>query len=421
MTLSSKLFSSDHDLLLESLAGTERLLIIQDLDGVCMGLVRDPLTRVIDRAYVDAVGRLDGRFQVLTNGEHIGSRGVNAIVDAAFEHRDDAPGAGAYLPGLAGGGVQLQDRHGTVTHPGVSDAELEFLRAVPEHATRFLAGRLAAKPYALSSAELATLLQATVLDNLVSPTINLNNLHLRLRESPELYRHLQDDLAQFMNSLLEDASVRGLEDAFFIHYAPNLGRDERGNERLRAGDAESAGTHDFQFMLKGAVKEVGVLVILNRYYHAQTGDYPLGEHFHARAAPRDHDALLELARERFDPQWMPRIVGVGDTVSAQAQEMDGESHVLRGGSDRGFLTLVQELGAAFDTDNAVLYVDSSRGEVRRPGIDAARLAQHADEPWAAMLNISDRHDPLRLNFVFPDGHAQYVAFFLALAARIGTT
>src|SRR3546814_15081930 len=88
-------------------------------------------------------------------------------------------------------------------------------------------------------------------------------------------------------------------------------------------------------MLKGAVKEVGVLVILNRYYFDQTGRYPLGEHFHARAAPRDHDALLKLATERFDPKRMPRIVGVGDTVSAQTQQIDGKPQVLRGGSDRG--------------------------------------------------------------------------------------
>src|SRR3546814_19147879 len=120
-------------------------------------------------------------------------------------------------------------------------------------------------------------------------------------------------------------------------------------------------------MLKGAVKEVGVLVILNRYYFDQTGRYPLGEHFHARAAPRDHDALLKLATERFDPKRMPRIVGVGDTVSAQTQQIAGKPQVLRGGSDRGFLTPVQERGTAFQTDNAVLYVDRRRSDTGRVG------------------------------------------------------
>src|SRR3546814_11426572 len=108
-----------------------------------------------------------------------------------------------------------------------------------------------------SSDLLATLLQATVLDNLVSPTINLNNLHLHLRDRPAHYRQLQGEIAAFMQQLLADAARHDLGDAFFVHYAPNLGRDERGDERMRPGDTDSAGTHDFQFMLKGAVKEVG--------------------------------------------------------------------------------------------------------------------------------------------------------------------
>src|SRR3546814_3586798 len=86
-----------------------------------------------------------------SNGEHLGGRGVNAIVAAAFETPDHA--AGRYLPGLAGGGVQLQDRHGAVTHPGISDHELDFLRAVPERATRFLAAHLSAAPYRLEGTE----------------------------------------------------------------------------------------------------------------------------------------------------------------------------------------------------------------------------------------------------------------------------
>src|SRR3546814_19898579 len=109
-----------------------------------MALGRDPLTRVIDRTYVEAAHALGKRFQVLTNGEHIGSRGVNAIVAAAFETPDHA--AGRYLPGLAGGGLPLQDRHGAVPHPGLRDNVLAFLRAVQARATRFLACHLSAAP-----------------------------------------------------------------------------------------------------------------------------------------------------------------------------------------------------------------------------------------------------------------------------------
>src|SRR3546814_5602118 len=55
--------------------------------------------------------------------------------------------------------------------------------------------------------------------------------------------------------LLAAAGRHDWGDAFFVHYAPNLGRDERGDERMRPGDTDSAGTHDFQFMLKGAVRK----------------------------------------------------------------------------------------------------------------------------------------------------------------------
>ncbi len=37
-----------HDLL-DELASEQDLLLVQDLDGVCMPLVRDPLTRTLDR------------------------------------------------------------------------------------------------------------------------------------------------------------------------------------------------------------------------------------------------------------------------------------------------------------------------------------------------------------------------------------
>ena len=56
------------DQLLQELTGAEDLLIVQDLDGVCMQLVKDPLTRRMDPSYVDAVAALDGQFAVLTNG-----------------------------------------------------------------------------------------------------------------------------------------------------------------------------------------------------------------------------------------------------------------------------------------------------------------------------------------------------------------
>ena len=424
MTKHNQAFSLDHSRLLDALIATDKLLIIQDLDGVCMGLVRDPLTRSIERCYVEAARRLTGHLYVLTNGEHIGSRGVNGIVDKALGAPTQAREQGLYLPGLAAGGVQQQDRYAKVSHPGVSEAELTFLQAVPGKAESFLSALLAAPPYTLAAAEIATLVGSSVLDNLASPTLNINSLYQHFRAQPALYQQLQKQVEGFMDQLQQEAGAAGLEDAFFVHYAPNLGQDTRGRERLKYSAGENAGTTDFQFMLKGAIKEVGVLVILNHYYHQHTGQYPLGADFNARQAPRDHSALLQLAREHFDPALMPRIVGVGDTVTSSTRIEDGQPQQLRGGSDRGFLTLVQQLGEAYGTDNHVLYIDSSGGEVDRPGIDEAHLQRRACDPnllpWPAVEGISDAADPLSLDFVFCGGPAQYVSFFCALAERYST-
>ena len=101
--------STDLEALKARLHRVDEFLIIQDLDGVCMGLVNDPLTRRIEPGYLHAVSRLKGRFFVLTNGEHIGCRGVNGIVDRALSESDAEPeDHGLYLPGLAAGGVQWQ-------------------------------------------------------------------------------------------------------------------------------------------------------------------------------------------------------------------------------------------------------------------------------------------------------------------------
>lgn len=425
MALSRHRYCTDHPRLLDTLASRD-FLIIQDIDGVCMGLVRDPLTRRLEARYVQAAQRLADRYFVLTNGEHVGRRGLNLIVEAAVGHGDPDRATDSYLPGLAAGGVQLQNRHGEVSHPGVSAAELDFLRAVPDKAAAFMHDVLTVAPFLLPASEIAALNATMVLDNLASPSLNLNPFHARYGDRPALYAHLQQQCAQFMLTLQQQAEAAGLGDSFFVHYAPNLGRDDSDDERIKLGAGRDAGTTDFQFMLKGAIKETGVLVLLNHHYFRRTGRWPLGEEFNARAAPRDAAALLHLAREHFDPKYMPCLVGVGDTVTSIAHaHADGTTEMLRGGSDRGFLSLVQELGRAFDTDNAVLYVDSSRGEVRRPGLDAAHLQRCAADPalapWPGLQHISDPLDPLSLNFVFPGGHEQYVDFFCTLAQRAAPT
>ncbi len=130
--------------LLEELTSIEDLLIVQDLDGVCMQLVKDPLTRRMDPGYVQAAAALRGNFVVLTNGEHEGRRGVNRLVEAALGDQVKPEREGVYLPGLAAGGVQFQDRFGQLSHPGVSEAEMAFLAAAPQRMEQLLLERLPA-------------------------------------------------------------------------------------------------------------------------------------------------------------------------------------------------------------------------------------------------------------------------------------
>lgn len=377
-----------------------------------MPLVRDPLTRKLPRHYIKAASLLKPNFFVLTNGEHIGSRGVNAIVDGAMsDNALSQHNHQSYLPGLAAGGVQWQDHFGCVNHPGVSEQELAFLNEVPSIMRKALVHVLQPPAFTLSTAEIEKLLSVVILDNPVSPTININGFHAMMTLEPSQLCALQQAVESIMLQLMNEAQQRGLAESFFIHYAPNLGSGPDG-ERIKWATKDDTGTTDFQFMLRGAVKEVGVLVILNRYYHQITGRYPLGESFNARQAPRDQQALLQMAQDHFDPDVMPRIIGVGDTITSQP-DADNPGHWLRGGSDRGFLTLVQELGERFQSDNGVLFVDSSGGELNRPKIQLEKLTQ---APWQAVAGITDIDDPLHINVVFPQGHQQYVEFFCQLAA-----
>ena len=222
-----------------------------------------------------------------------------------------------------------------------------------------------------------------------------------------------------MAQLLNDARSGGLDDSFFVHLAPNLGSsDNEIGERLKPASQADAGTTDFQFMLKGAIKEAGVLVILNHYYFRKTGNYPLGESFNARQAPNGLDALVSFAREHFDPYLMPRIMGVGDTITSSRQGVGPDSGQLRGGSDRGFLTLVQKLGEVFSSDNVVVFVDSSGDEIPRPGVrKTAGARSQSILNFVDLEGITDPDDPLALNFVFPGGHRQYTEFFKLLALK----
>jgi glucosylglycerol 3-phosphatase len=407
-------FSLDHKSLIELLATRENILIIQDLDGVCMGLVKNPLTRRIDIDYLKATQAFDEHFFVLTNGEHIGKRGVRGIVERAFDDVDLVKKQGFYLPGLAGGGVQWQDRYGNVSHPGVSDAEMAFLEAVPQKIEESLKDFFVDNDSGISTGELNDHIQATVLDNKVSPTVNLNVFYDVLNDD-YLYRKLQQSMEKLTQNLLQEAEDIGLEDSFFIHFAPNLGRDEQGNEIIQPASENDSGTTDLQFMLKGAIKEAGVPYILNHYYYKQTGNYPLGKDFNSRQAPQNKKELIALIKDNFDPEKMPTIIGVGDTVTSKAEKNGSGLIFRRGGSDRGFLELIKAIGEKLETENLVLYVDSSAGEVRNR--KPLKLNENKTQVVEGVGDARDKDDPLTINVAFPGGYQQYTQVFQEAASR----
>ena len=392
------------DQLLQELITIDDLLLVQDLDGVCMQLVKDPLTRRMNPAYVEAAAQLEGSFVVLTNGEHEGRRGVNRLVEKALGDPGLAATRGWYLPGLAAGGVQLQDRFGELSHPGVNSAEMDFLAAAPARMEAMLMERLPDRMPDLDMACLKEQAQLAVLDTQVSPTINLNGLFALIPDDVDRQRQLQEMLQDLMEQLLRDAVAAGLQNSFFLHIAPNLGRDASGRERIKPAVPGDVGSTDIQFMLTGSLKEAGLLVLLNQYIARRTGSAPLGQDFNVRHAPHNHKALLELVRTQIPVDQMPCLVGVGDTVTSTAMQ-DG-SGWLRGGSDRGFLTLIQDLGEWSGQPNRVVLVDSSHGEVDRPSLANDRLD-----------GITDPEDPLHLDVLIKQGPELYVEWFRQLAAQ----
>jgi len=254
----------------------------------------------------------------------------------------------------------------------------------------------------LADQDLKAEIKQAILDTQVSPTINLNSLFSRIPNDVSGQRALQSMLEALMQQLMEMAVAEGLHESFFLHVAPNLGRDSSGSERLKPSTPGDVGSTDIQFMLRGAIKEAGLLVLINRHVSARTGIPPLGEDFNVRTAPQDLESLLALCKDRIPLEQMPQLVGVGDTVtSTESASGDGW---LRGGSDRGFLTLLQELGRSFQRPNRVVIVDSSGGEIDRPSL--------ADD---SLAGISDPEDPLQFDVCIPGGPDQYVDWFVDLA------
>ena len=101
---------------------------------------------------------------------------------------------------------------------------------------------------------------------------------------------------------------------------------------------------------------------------------------------------------------MPLLIGVGDTVTSVKDNKNNSW--LRGGSDRGFLTLIQRLGKSYKKENQVVFVNSSNDQVLRPRVNGID-----------MKGISDPNDVLKFDMVINDGPKEYIEWFNQLASN----
>ena len=382
---------------INTIKSNKDFLIVQDLDGVCIPLVQDPLKRNISKEYVKYVSKLKDNFFVLTCGEHDGRRGVNRLIEKALDSETKAKDYGLYLPGLAACGVEFQDRFGNSYYPGLKNTEISFLARVPEKMREMLTNELEIFLPDLSNDLREKLIEVAICDTRFTPTLNFNQIFDLFKNDLEKVKSLQLSMERIMNNLLEESKVFGLDNSFHLHKMPNLGLKE-GREIIKYVNKNEFGTTDIQFIVKGAIKEAGLLFLLNKYISNKTGIYPFGEEFNVRDAPKNLDELVKLCREKIPSNQMPLLIGVGDTVTSVKEK---KSNLwLRGGSDRGFLTLIQKLGDSYEKENQVIFVNSSNNQVSRPRINGSD-----------MRGISDPNDDLKFNMIVKGGPEEYIEWF----------
>ena len=397
-----KIFKTKEEVI-DTIINEKDILIVQDLDGVCIPLVQDPLKREINKEYVKDVARLREKFAVLTCGEHEGRRGVNRLVEKALNSKTTAKENGFYLPGLAACGVEFQDRFSNLSHPGLKDNEINFLAEVPIMMRSMLTNELKKFLPNLSNELRNKLIDVAVCDTRFTPTLNFNEIFNYVKNDFQKVKDLQLIMKNIMNNLLEDSKNHGLDNSFYLHLMPNLGI-RNGKEIMKYSTQNEFGTTDIQFIIKGAIKEAGLLLLLNKYIANKTGVYPFGENFNVRNAPKTHNKLIALCKDKIPSDQMPLLVGVGDTVTSVKDNKDNSW--LRGGSDRGFLTLIQRLGESYNKENQVVFVNSCNDQVLRPKINGAD-----------MTGISDPNDDLNFNMVINDGPKEYIEWFKQLATN----
>ncbi|WP_320664263.1 glucosylglycerol 3-phosphatase [Prochlorococcus sp. MIT 1223] len=385
----------------ESIINENEILIIQDIDGVCIPLVKDPLNRRIDHSYIYSVSNLKGEFYVLTCGEHEGERGVNRIIEKSIGSKTEATKKGLYLPGLAGCGVEYQNNFGEISLLGISNEEIDFLKNVPSKMKKYLTKELSKIFPNIEPIKIKKLIDVAVCDTRFTPTINFNEI-LNIAEGKlNLQIELQQLMKRIMEKIINSTKGTSLEKSFSLHLMPNLGKVDNV-EIMKGAKTHDIGTTDIQFIINGAVKESGLLVLLNQYIFNKSGRYPFGSSFNVREAPKSEEDLINLCLNRIKPDEMPMLIGVGDTVtSTWNKELNMWQ---RGGSDRGFLSLIQELGRKYNKENKILFVSSGNNEVPRPKVNSTDLT-----------GVTDKNDNLRFNSVLTGGPAEYIKWFNIIA------
>ena len=382
---------------------SENILFIQDIDGVCIPLVKDPLTREIESKYIYAVKELAEEFFVLTCGEHEGLRGVNRIVERSLRSSTEPKNKKLYLRGLAACGVEYQDNNGEISFEGVSKKELNFLSKVPSFLRPKFDSIVKNIFPNLPQEDINYHAAKSICETRFSPTINFNSLFDLVSKDSDKRKLIQISFEKIMNEIIYKAESEGLKNSFFLHISPNLGT-KNGREIIKLSTADDIGSTDIQLLIRGAVKDSGVLFLLNKFIENKTGKAPFGRNFNFRNSPKSIEEKIDLCKRNIHKKDMPLIIGVGDTVTSK-KSID-EKIYLRGGSDRSFLEFIQNLGNEFGINNKIIFVDSSSGEVERPSTNKTGLK-----------GISDDNDKLKFNIVFKNGPKEYINWFIELVKK----
>ena len=380
----------------EIVINSKSILFIQDIDGVCIPLVKDPMTRKLESKYIYAAKNLEEEFFVLTCGEHEGQRGVNRIIERSLNNIIEPKEKGLYLRGLAACGVEYQDNSGNISFEGVSKEELDFLSKVP-NLMRPSFERIVRKIFPnLDQVGINKHASKSICKTRFSPTINFNSLFDLVQDDSYKRKIIQKSFEDMMNQIIYKAESQGLKNSFFLHISPNLGSNNC-NEIIKLSTKNDIGSTDIQLLLKGAVKDSGVLFLLNKFIEEETGKAPFGRNFNFRNSPKTIKEKVDFCKKNIKAKDMPTIIGVGDTITSQ--KISNKSY-SRGGSDRSFLELIQLLGKEFRSNNKIIFVDSSSGEVYRPSTKKSGFE-----------GIIDEEDNLKFDMVFQNGPKEYVEWF----------